>query len=186
MSRAGLLARCLREGRTLLHQQCWLWGQDVRRAEGNLLIERGFTRLRAPEGSAASSQYTLLEGDGVVRLWGFGLFFGVNTGWDYSGIYLNRYEFRPRLVRIARDIWQSFEAFECATLDPGTELSASACRWIAEYEAWVLREHGLSYRVGCLARWSKRGIPAAQLPARWRGVAESLALVSSLPAHASI
>jgi hypothetical protein len=49
----------MNRGRTLLHQQCWLWGQDIRRAEGNLLLEYGFERKRPPEGANACSQYSL-------------------------------------------------------------------------------------------------------------------------------
>jgi hypothetical protein len=75
VTRVYIPALVRRQGRILLNQQCWLWGQDVRRAEGNLLLDFGFERLRAPEEITGSSQYTLALGkNDFLRLWGFGLF----------------------------------------------------------------------------------------------------------------
>ena len=58
--------------RELLAQQCWCWGRDVKRAEGNLLLEYGFTRKRAPQNEPDATNYTLRCGSATLRLWGFG------------------------------------------------------------------------------------------------------------------
>ena len=93
-----------KRGKVLLNQQCWLWGQDVRRPEGNLLLERGFERLRPPEEAGGATQYTLfLTNDLRVRLWGFGMYFG-----GVQGVYVNRYEFVPRSASFAYE-WQTAE-----------------------------------------------------------------------------
>jgi hypothetical protein len=65
-----------RRGSMLLNQQCWLWGQDVKRAEGNLLLLHGFDRQRPP----VSQDTLLLAGNLKVGLWGFGMYFGEETG----------------------------------------------------------------------------------------------------------
>lgn len=80
-----------RSGCALLYQQCWLWRQDIKRAEGNLLLQYGFQRLRPAPGQSGSSQYALQLGDALqVRLWGFGMYFGCE-----QGIFLNRFECIP-------------------------------------------------------------------------------------------
>jgi hypothetical protein len=66
-----------RHGAELLHLQCWLWGCDIRRAGGNLLLEYGFSRQRPPSGAVGSSAYLMaLESGTHVVLWGFGAFYG--------------------------------------------------------------------------------------------------------------
>jgi hypothetical protein len=54
-----------RRGAELLHLQCWLWGCDIRRAEGNLLLAYGFSRQRPPSGAAGSSAYLMALESGV-------------------------------------------------------------------------------------------------------------------------
>ena len=45
---------------SLLSQQIWAWGQDVRRKQGNLLIEFGFERVKPPaDVEIEDSVYTL-------------------------------------------------------------------------------------------------------------------------------
>lgn len=65
-----------RQGQELLHQQCWNWGRDIVRPEGNLLLEAGFVKQRPPEGIAGSTRYALRLADGGCwMLWGFGFFY---------------------------------------------------------------------------------------------------------------
>lgn len=138
----------LREGRALLNQQCWLWGQDIRREDGNLLLQYGFERTRPPEGVSGSTQYTLqLASDRCVRLWGFGIYFGGKTG-----IYLNRYEFITRSATLA-DTWQSADSMKRLPRCSRMDLIAEAADWIAQYETWVLRQAGLAYRSRALSKW---------------------------------
>ncbi len=59
MGRTSLLAlepELARRGRKLLHEQCSHWGADIRREEGNLLIEYGFERYRPPAEDNGCSQ----------------------------------------------------------------------------------------------------------------------------------
>lgn len=68
--------RLVSQGTKLLTQQCWYWGCDVRRAEGNLLLERGFTRTRPPAGAEGSTAYALEPALGAqLTLWSFGFFY---------------------------------------------------------------------------------------------------------------
>lgn len=149
-------------GCALLHQQCWLWGRDIKRDEGNLLLLHGFDRLRPPEGLSGSSQYNLRLGSGLqIRLWGFGLFFG-----GEEGIFVNRFDFTPREAQAAQ-CWQGIEAM---TDLPRAGLGSSlpeALRWIGAYEAWVLQRLGTGYRRACLASWPAAVSTPALLPDAW-------------------
>ena len=176
VTRVYLPAPVQRQGRILLNQQCWLWGQDVRRAEGNLLLDFGFERLRAPEEITGSSQYTLaLDKNDFLRLWGFGLFYGCERG----GIYINRYDFTPRLAWATRKGWQSAEEMRSLPAASDTLLLEKAIGWIADYEQWVLKNYGKVYRTACLAGWGKCGLPDSGLPAAWKALARELALCST-------
>jgi hypothetical protein len=171
VGRVYIPAKLLRRGCLLLNQQCWLWGQDVRRAEGNLLLAHGFERLRAKNGSSASSQYTLSLGTGrCVRLWGFGLFYGDAV----QGIYLNRFEFLPRVVALDGDRW--YESSELQELDPAgdTVLLREVLGWIAGYERWVLAQYGVGYREACARGWKKRPVLPEALPVAWEELATAL------------
>ena len=83
----------LSKGQELLHRQCWNWGRDIERRDGNLLLEAGFLQRRPPEGEAGSSCYTLaLPGSDSLMLWGFGLLYGMPRK---GCVFLNRYQFAP-------------------------------------------------------------------------------------------
>ena len=160
-----------RRGCMLLNQQCWLWGQDIRRKDGNVLLARGFERLRAPDGSSASSQYTLGVDCGRLRLWGFGLFYGSVE----EGIYLNRFEFMPRTVKLGGAGGLGAGELQGLRVSGDAVLLGEVVRWIAGYERWVLMEYGLPYRRGCLCGWKKRHVAPEQLPGAWEEFAEALA-----------
>ena len=83
-------------GTTLLDQQLWCWGQDVRRAEGNALLTYGFTKHRPPEGKHGSTAYEWRgAGRSRVILWGFGFFYGDG---GRGGLFLQRYKFAPKQI----------------------------------------------------------------------------------------
>jgi hypothetical protein len=143
--------------------------------EGNLLLDYGFERMRAPDAAANSSQYTLaLNKNDFVRLWGFGLFYGS----EHGGIYINRYDFTPRLASATQNGWQSIDEMRALPAAADTFLLERAMWWIAEYEHWVLSNYGKSYRSACLAGWSKCGLPESGLPSAWITLARELALCS--------
>jgi hypothetical protein len=165
-------------GVALLGQQCWCWGQDVRREAGNLLLAFGFERHRPPEGEKGASMYSLTPCSGQqVVLWGFGFWYGAHA---LGGIYVNRFQFLPLATRCAEltpPIWNT-EQMQ-ALLKP--DCSESACLllstalfWIASYERWTQRVLGVAYREESLADYPQRILPAAEMPIAWERLAEAV------------
>lgn len=181
----SLSAARLRQGKLLLNQQCWMWGRDVCREEGNLLLEYGFERQRRIDGGSGSTQYTLHlphatkeEPRRMVRLWGFGFFFvdlaaTSNKDATYSGIFLNRFEFVARHVQALPEFCL---ANEMATLERASDLALlpDALRWIGGYESWVLDRIGLNYRERCLSGWGKRRTSPELVPSAWMRLAQEI------------
>ncbi|MFT4112466.1 hypothetical protein [Silvibacterium sp.] len=155
-----------RRGARLLDAQCWAWGQDIRREEGNLLLEYGFTRLRAPEGSGGCSQYTLaLDEESIIRIWGFGVFAGTR-----EGVYLNRFAFVPRTA-------PRCDAWDASLLDSqpralSLEHVGAFLDWAVRYESWIQERLGERYRPMTLNRRSSAVQP--DLIAGWRRFGEEL------------
>jgi hypothetical protein len=176
-----------RRGAELLHLQCWLWGCDIRRAEGNLLLAYGFSRQRPPSGAAGSSAYLMALESGVcVVLWGFGAFYGNPAE---GGVYLRRYEFTP--VRTAplnaqRLPWLP-DRIRPADIPPEPDVRQRMHRqfvalleWIAQYEMWVRNTYGLAYRRRCAEESTKHTFRIAieQLVEEWQHLAHRCADLS--------
>ncbi|MBL8170960.1 MAG: hypothetical protein JNJ50_22575 [Acidobacteria bacterium] len=175
-----LLPQSIRQaGAALMHQQCWLWGQDVKRPQENVLLDYGFTRHRAPETECnrGCTGYELLLPDGrAIVLWGFGLFLGDR---DLGGMYVKRYGFSPKWLkesRLSLPIWQSEQLPKMRNARTPNErrrlltLLVTALQWISQYEAWVIESRGLAYRRRCLAEWNTTIIPADQAVGRWQAL----------------
>lgn len=156
------LPPCVQQhGPALLNQQCWLWGCDVRRPEGNLLLEYGFARTRPPEGVTGSNAYTLVTPAGQqIVLWAFGLWYGDARG----GLFVGRYQCLPLLAATATPPAAAFlPTHVTGVAVPGTAaewrrgllLLADALSWIAAYERWVLASVGLPYREACVNAWER-------------------------------
>lgn len=171
--RAQLLSPYWVQGAELLHQQCWCWGQDIRRAEGNLLLQFGLNRTRPPEPGRGSSRYEWRDGGVEVVLWGFGI--GLRDGLS-GGIYVNRYCFVPRWLPqqfLLDEVWRA-EQME-GHRGPATRreirrsrrLLKTLVRWIACYERWVRSTCGVDYRRRTLAEWTRTHIPADEMARRW-------------------
>jgi len=174
----ALPAALRRDGRTLLHQQCWCWGADIRRDEGNLLLEYGFVRVRAVASTVGmTSRYTLTPSTGRrIQLWGWGLLYADARG----ALHLGRYQFTPTMAQDPRAGLDAFEpqqmtAFHAPeTLDQGRLsllMLGEACRWIAEYEQWVLDRAGLDYRREVVGAWKKARVSAERVSLAWRQLA---------------
>jgi hypothetical protein len=180
----GISAATRRLGQRLLHQQCWNWGRDILRPEGNLLLESGFSRQRPPEGELGSSRYELETDDGsILLLWGFGLYFGEP---ERGGVYLNRYQFQPKwmpLESVRPLIWRA-DLVPDGQTPPAPllpfEIAARAAGQIADYEDWVLSRCGLEYRRNVLREWKQaaKGVPPQTLPQSWRDLAADLAALA--------
>ena len=157
-----------RRGCTLLHQQCWLWGQDVRRTEGNLLLELGFDRVRPPAGQQGCTQYTRSDTTGELRLWGFGCYHRLHTG-----VYLNRYAFAPLAVTLQEDVW-AVSSFPGKSEAVDHSSVAAMVRAVAAVEQQAQQAMGLAYRARCLYGWSKRALPPAALVPAWLALARDV------------
>jgi hypothetical protein len=174
--------RLVSRGTKLLTQQCWYWGCDVRRPEGNLLLQNGFTRTRPPEGVEGSTLYMCEPAPGTqVILWSFGVFFGRAGA---GGLFLNRFRFEPLLLEQAAlppAIWQVEQLptlSRAANADRArlNALLGDLLRWVVAYEHAVLAVQGLAYREACLAQWSRQklGLPADALVPAWQNLAEEI------------
>ena len=169
-----------RKGQQLLHQQCWNWGQDIVRPEGNLLLEAGFLKQRPPEGEAGSTCYTLTLPDGdSLMLWGFGLLYGTP---HEGGVYLNRYQFRPVWLpseTIQGPIWKP-TMIPTGQVPPSlripVDLTVAAIRRVADYEEWILAHCGLEYRRAVLREWKRPSekLPPQTFPNAWRTLADAI------------
>lgn len=193
----------LRRGEPLLHQQCWCWGCDIRRAEGNLLLEYGFEKHRPPDDAEGSSAYRLdlscfapslsapaLDVSHVekrvrsVVLWGFGFFYADSR---LGGIFIQRYKFTPKLTRAIELPMPLWKAAQLPAHDiPRTRharqralrLLVGACTFIEAYERWVLGVVGLAYRRRCLAEFKHTIHTPEETIAEWRRLREACAAMS--------
>lgn len=173
------LPRVIRKrGVALFDQQMWLFGCDIRRTEGNALLEYGFQRIRPPQAERASSRYELsLPDGGRIFLWAFGLYFSETT---LEGLFLRRYEFAPRLIDVPGPAWKP-EDLPPPRLPRGEneihqalKLLIEALRWLADYERWALERLGIPYRAACLAAWPKRVTSSPEeTPQAWRELAQA-------------
>lgn len=168
--------RLVNRGTRLLTQQCWYWGCDVRRPEGNLLLALGFDRTRPPEGVEGSTLYMCEPAPGAqVILWSFGVFFGCAGA---GGLFLNRFRFEPLLMDQATlppAIWQIEQLPNLSRAGGADRARLSALlgdllHWVVAYELTVLAVQGLGYREACLAQWSrsKLGLPADAIVPAWQ------------------
>lgn len=178
--RTGCLpAAVRRRGTSLLNQQFWLWGQDIRRPAGNLLLRHGFERTRPPDGVQGSRCYTLrLDAHRTVVLWGFGIFYGDRA---HGGLYLSRFGLVPLLLESGQPpvaVWTPTHLPQCALPADEDEwlrarpLLIAALRWISGYESWILKEMGSAYRHDCLAAWSHPVCTADASAALWLRLAQ--------------
>lgn len=178
----------------LMDAQCWLWGQDIRRPDGNLLIEYGLRRDRW-EGGGHATYYWQERHNVSVLLWSGGILVADTE----ATIAIPRHGFEVRRWP-RRGLANTFP-------DPrsddggGSDLTAEAqevargYRWIAEYEAWVDRHTAGRWRLTCAEQWSAveheaarlaaevgvsydplPSIPVGELPTRWLAMAERAAL----------
>ncbi len=168
-----------RRGTSLLNQQFWLWGQDIRRQEGNLLLSLGFERTRPPDDAQGSRCYTLrLDARRTVVLWGFGLFYGDRA---LGGLYLSRFALSPCLSQSGEPpvgVWTPADLppfthpADDNEWDRGRRLLIDTLRWISTYESWVLKDMGSAYRHDSLAAWSRPVCAADDCAALWLRLAQ--------------
>ncbi len=166
-----------RDGARLFDFSMWLLGRDVRHGD-NLLLRRGFTRARLPQGLVGTSAYSVeLEGGADLTVWGFG---ALLRAWG-EAVFVSREGFSPRLVDASAVAWPVFQAEALGALrephtprEQGATLGGLAVlsEWLAGYEEWVAAVAGLAYRRECLAERRKAPpVPVEALPMAWRHLA---------------
>ncbi|MCR9201384.1 MAG: hypothetical protein NXI04_22295 [Planctomycetaceae bacterium] len=164
-------------GLKLTAQQLWCWGQDIERRDGNLLMQYGMTQQRYAGRDERSTCYRLDDGQTVVCLWGFGLFFGQQ---DVGGLYLGRFDFCPQWTDTAALSQAVHRSADLPTLGRprGRQQWESAHRlwrnlqlWIADYELWVRGEAGAVWRQACVKSWMRPFVRCGQMAAAWRFLA---------------
>jgi hypothetical protein len=173
-----LPARVRRRGEALMHQQCWCWGQDIRRDQGNLLLAFGFSRVRSADPRPGSSRYTVTLAPGRrIAVWGWGL---LVADIDLGAALIGRYAFGPRYSRNWRVGRQAHTPADVSSLAVpwgpdewrrAGALLGIALSWTASYERWVTATAGAEYRDRVLTAWGHGRDRAATLPGAWRRLA---------------
>jgi len=110
----------------LLSQQAWCWGRDNRRPDGNWLVEIGFDRIEPSDDRKEWSSVYRLELPSVrcVILRGFGAFYGDR---QRGGVFLPRYEFRPRYTTHATLESPPWSHADLPKLTAPTDSQRAAC-----------------------------------------------------------
>ena len=169
----------------LFSQQIWCWGQDILRPEGNWLIEIGFDRIEPPEDRKEfSSVYSLVLPQGrCIVLRGFGVFYG---DLYHGGVFLPRYDFRPKYTTQATLEAPPWSDADLPTLSPPAESTQASCvtltsdliDWIRAYEMNIVEVLGVEYRRATLLDWEngKRLIvPAEEMACAWQQLGVAIA-----------
>lgn len=139
----------------LLHQQMWLFGQDIISPQGNLLYQYQFSHQRAEK--RGGSMYTLWQGEQQIVLWGWGIWYGQA---ERGGIFVNRFKAKPRFSAepyIKQPIHKQ-DALPITQNRVDSALQAESVRqmwadllhWLANYEQWILNEFGQAWRRAAL------------------------------------
>ena len=149
-SRRRSLLRDLADG---LLQQMFLWGCDVRRKEGNLLLEFGMQRIvrDASMQSEGTSRYRMPWEGGTVELHGF------CAGWyprnmRAAGVLFIRYKGRLDLCAGGEPVTPGkYDAGRIGGggMDDLLEGAMPLVRWLVSYEGWVREAAPPKYRRAC-------------------------------------
>jgi hypothetical protein len=158
----------------LFDQQLWCLGRDIKRPEGNILLDLGMCVYPTPDANRGSSVYTAaVEPGGNIFLWGFGALYSEP---GLGGVFLRRYDFAPRLTPLESGIAIHDSRGLGPLVNPVTTSDQFRMRtllprlvgWFAKYEHWIAENFGSEYRNQCLAsRGQFASVPAADMAAEW-------------------
>lgn len=161
----------------LLSQQCWCWGQDILRPQGNWLMEIGLERIPPPEPyrERGSVYRCSLPHGGSILLRGFGVLIGRP---ESGGVFLPRYEFTPRHTSTwpleslpwATAVLPDLQPLNRENHDRCATLTLELLDWITDYERQILKRPGSDYRAATLREWEdgeRYVIPADKMARAW-------------------
>jgi len=155
----------------LMDAQCWLWGQDIRRPDGNLLVAYGMHRGQW-EGDGHSTYYQKGDRDSTVILWSGGMLLADVE----SSVVIPRHGLAPRLLpgfgtapfgtgSASLDARNAAEHVASTSLALDHPRTVEAFRWMRDYEAWVACKAGDGWRALCAVRWIEAEEEAQRLSA---------------------
>lgn len=180
----------------LFQQQMWLWGQDIRAPQGNLLKAYGFdyrsgkdaelkSKVRGHHSSCYCYDCAKQNTDFEMRLWSFGM---ALISQDIR-VFTERHRLRWQVLsaELPRDFSQ-LKALP-ATKPLRHVLSETQrqrfqrvlrqwCVVLAEYEDWVIQTQGLAWRAQTLASRPgsvrRKALRSGPVATQWRALAEQL------------
>lgn len=161
----------------LLHQQCWLWGCDVRRREGNLLVGYGVHRIPPPAGTVGTSAYRArIDDETSLSLWGFGVALVPSRG---DALFLERYTPCPQAVAVADTLARTWHVQQLPARTPHDAPQAwwrllCVFDWMAAYEHWVMQTAGPQWRQRCLHGWEPAVTRASGTSRAWLDLAAQI------------
>ena len=164
----------------LLHQQMWLFGQDILCPEGNLLYRHQFIHKRPT--SRGSSMYIRQDQTVQIVLWGWGIWFGQT---EIGAIFVNRFEAKPKFTPVpilSEPIYRE-EALPLRTsrvssmthMQSVQQLWVNLLTWLAEYEKWIQATAGKKWRQSTLRAFRHavtKPESADSIAAQWYMLAE--------------
>ena len=162
-------------GEKLLHHQLWFFGKDIWHKDGNLLIRYGFERFGVPPKMGGTNNYRLKINDSQeIVLFGFGVFWGDQR---FGGIFLKRYEFRPKMVKcptLKLPIWKKellpnhFVPLNATDKIASAQMFKDFSEWLGKYESWIDVNCCKSWREDCLAEWDKARLSINRVRQGWK------------------
>lgn len=170
---------------TLLDQQFWCWGRDVRHPSGNLLTRYGFRRIASEDPAGTSSYAHTLSDERRVGLRRGSLVYGEARA---GALMIWRGAFVPRLVHWERHAELPADCYPDDAAQPEGEnesrriryLQAGVALWISSYESWIADVAGPGYRDRCADEWPRSIVSGRDLGAAW---ADYVSRIAGKPAH---
>ena len=149
--------------------QMWCFGCDIKRKEGNLLLDFGFRKEFPAAIELGSSRYSLhIEECGCLYLWGFAALLLCSA----DCLCLKRYEKSPRYGNSNSSPFVCWRPNDLPQLsfpkdhnqcDRATELLSRIAQLFLSYEEYVLKVTPPSYRKRCLVSKPKGTVPLRKL-----------------------
>lgn len=169
------------EWRRLFTKELYGIGKDILHKD-NLLLQYGFTRQRPPNSDMGSSQYSLSDKDGQVIMWAWGMVFATKN----DGLFLWRHEFEPKLLNVnslSSNLWEPDQLPQRKVPKTKDEtllmlqLLVKSTKWLENYEKWILKTCGKTYRSESLQGKFPSNTPHIRLDEKWHELDEKFSKI---------